>query len=97
MPNRKKVIAQCEWAIKQTSPTIIESKTFYEEVLALLKEQHEQIDKLIEESASNYDLYYMQFSNAVLETIKTAKEALTEEEYKLFIESVQRLCEQDIK
>lgn len=42
------------------------------------------------------DLYYMQFSNAVLETMKTAKEALTEEEYKLFIESVQRLCEQGI-
>jgi len=39
MPDREKVIAQCEWAIKQTSPTIIESKTFYEEVLALLKEQ----------------------------------------------------------
>ena len=43
------------------------------------------------------DLYYMQFSNAVLETMKTAKEALTEEEYKLFIESVQKLCEQGIK
>lgn len=67
------------------------------DALALLKEQHEQIDKLIDESASNYDLYYMQFSNAVLETMKIAKEALTEEEYKLFIESVQRLCEQDIK
>lgn len=43
------------------------------------------------------ELYYMQFSNAVLETMKTAKEALTEEEYKLFIESVQRLCEQGIR
>lgn len=43
------------------------------------------------------DLYYMQFSIAVLETMKTAKEALSEEEYKLFIESVQRLCEQGIK
>ena len=39
MPDREKVIAQCEWAIKQTSPIIIESKTFYEETLALLKEQ----------------------------------------------------------
>jgi len=39
MPDREKIIAQCEWAIRQTSPTIIESKTFYEEVLALLKEQ----------------------------------------------------------
>lgn len=43
------------------------------------------------------DLYYMQFSNAVLETMKTAKEALTEEEFILFIESVRRLCEQSIK
>jgi len=43
------------------------------------------------------DLYYMQFSNAVLETMKTAKEALTEDEYKLFIETVQKLCEQGIK
>ena len=37
--DRETVIAQCEWAIKQTSPTIIESKMFYEEVLSLLKEQ----------------------------------------------------------
>lgn len=36
--NREKVLAQCEWAIKQPSPTIIEAKKFYEEVLALLKE-----------------------------------------------------------
>ena len=42
MPDREKIIAQCEWAIKQTSPTIIESKTFYEEVLALLKEQENE-------------------------------------------------------
>lgn len=35
---REKVVAQCEWAIKQSSPTIIEAKKFYEEVLALLKE-----------------------------------------------------------
>lgn len=39
MPDREKVTAQCEWAIKQPSSTIIESKKFYEEILALLKEQ----------------------------------------------------------
>jgi len=33
-----KVIAQCEWAIRQPSPTIIEAKKFYEETLELLKE-----------------------------------------------------------
>lgn len=44
--DREKVIAQCEWAIKQTSSTIIESKTFYEEVLALLKEQEAKIEQL---------------------------------------------------
>ncbi len=43
------------------------------------------------------DLYYMQFSYAVLETMKVAKKALTEEEYKLFIESVQKLCKQEIR
>ena len=46
MPDREKVIAQCEWAIKQTSPTIIESKTFYEEVLALLKDDETRIQYL---------------------------------------------------
>ena len=46
---------------------------------------------------NDLDLYYMQFSNAVLETMKTAKEALSEEEYKLFVASVQKLCEQDIR
>jgi len=34
-----KVIAQCEWAIRQPSPTIIEAKKFYEETLEVLKEQ----------------------------------------------------------
>ena len=33
-----KIIAQCEWAIKQQSPTIIEAKKFYEMVLELVKE-----------------------------------------------------------
>ena len=37
-----KIIAQCEWAIRQPSPTIIEAKKFYEETLELLKEQEEQ-------------------------------------------------------
>ena len=32
------VIAQCEWAIRQPSPTIIEAKKFYEETLEMLKE-----------------------------------------------------------
>ena len=32
-----KVIAQCEWAIRQPSPTIIEAKKFYEDALELLK------------------------------------------------------------
>ena len=35
------VIAQCEWAIHNPSPIIIESKMFYEKVLELLKEQIE--------------------------------------------------------
>lgn len=39
------------------------------------------------------DLYYMQFSNLVLETIKTAKRALTVDEYEKFVESIKRLCE----
>ena len=43
------------------------------------------------------DLYYMQFSNIVLETMKTAKEALTEQEYKLFIQSIQKLCKQGVR
>ena len=43
--DREKVIAQCEWAIKQPSSTIIESKKFYEEVLALLKEQEAIIEQ----------------------------------------------------
>lgn len=51
--DREKVIAQCEWAIKQKSPTIIESKTFYDEVLALLKEQQEKIEEL--ESDKRWD------------------------------------------
>ena len=41
MADREKVLAQCEWAIRQPSQTIIEAKKFYEEVLALLKEQDE--------------------------------------------------------
>lgn len=43
------------------------------------------------------DLYYMQFSNLVLETMKTAKQALTDEEYEKFTESVKLLCEQEIR
>ena len=43
MLDREKIVAQCEWAIRQTSPTIIESKTFYEEVLALLKDDETQL------------------------------------------------------
>lgn len=43
------------------------------------------------------DLYYMQFSNLVLEAMKTAKRALTDEEYEKFTESVKRLCEQEIR
>lgn len=43
------------------------------------------------------DLYYMQFSNLVLETMKNAKRALTDEEYGKFTESVKRLCEQEIR
>ena len=43
--DREKVLAQCEWAIKQPSPTIIEAKKFYEEVLALLKEQESEYEK----------------------------------------------------
>ena len=39
MADREKVIATCEWAIKQTAPMIIEPKTFFKEILALLKEQ----------------------------------------------------------
>lgn len=49
MPDREKVVAQCKWAIKQSSPTIIEAKKFYEEVLELLKEQEEEIYKLQKE------------------------------------------------
>ena len=39
MENSKldKIIAQCEWAIRQPSPTIIEAKKFYGEALELLK------------------------------------------------------------
>lgn len=42
-------------------------------------------------------LYYMQFSGSVLEIMKTAKQALTDDEYKLFIEAVKKLCDQDIR
>ena len=38
MADIEKVIAQCEWAIRQPSPTIIEAKKFYEEALELLKD-----------------------------------------------------------
>jgi len=41
-----KVIAQCEWAIRQPSPTIIEAKKFYEETLEVLKEQEAKIRQL---------------------------------------------------
>ena len=54
------------------------------------------IDEWIEEKEKQdlnmNDLYYMQFSNMVLETMKTAKQALTKEEYNSFLKSVQRLC-----
>ena len=57
--DREKVIDQCEWAIRQPSPTIIESKMFYKEVLALLKEQEAVEPKTGQWIYKKYDDMFM--------------------------------------
>ena len=43
------------------------------------------------------DLYYMQFTLKILDTIKLAESALGIEEYKAFLNSVKRLAEQKLE
>lgn len=43
------------------------------------------------------DSYYMQFVGKVLDVMKTARCALTEAEYKMFIESVTKLTKENIR
>ena len=57
MADLDKVIAQCEWAIGQPSPTIIEAKKFYEETLEVLKSQQAEIAKLRSRNEELYNLW----------------------------------------
>ena len=50
-----------------------------------------------DESTKDADMYYMQFVIGVLEVMKNARCALTEAEYKMFIESVTKLTKENIK